>query len=126
MDPQIKTTEPMVSTKVTNCRILSSWILGPDGFAKNYTGSRPEPKKIVLFNLWSLGFYFGYFRILMLPETHMVRNTLKKISPKFQVFISILTCAPQGCKFPITWSFWDGSINFLFRPKQWFKKFETL
>ena len=40
--PQVKTTEPMVSIKVTNCSIHLGWIL--DGFAKNYTGSRLDLK----------------------------------------------------------------------------------
>ena len=43
--PQVKTTEPMVSIKVTNCSIRLGWILARDGFAKNYMGSRPEAKK---------------------------------------------------------------------------------
>ena len=43
--PQIKTTEPMDSTKVTYCRIQLGWILARDGFAKNSVGSRPEAKK---------------------------------------------------------------------------------
>ena len=38
--PQVKTTEPMVSIKITNCSIQ----LG-DGFAKNFMESRPEAKK---------------------------------------------------------------------------------
>ena len=42
--PGVKTTEPMVSIKVTNCSIQLGWILASDGFAKNYMGSRPEDK----------------------------------------------------------------------------------
>ena len=34
--PRVETTEPMISTKVPNCSIQSGWILGPDGFVKNY------------------------------------------------------------------------------------------
>ena len=47
--PQTKTTEPMVSIKVTNCRIQLGWILVGDGFAKNYMESRPEAKKSEFF-----------------------------------------------------------------------------
>ena len=43
--PQVKTTEPMVAIKVTNCSIQLGWILERDGFAKNYMGSRPEANK---------------------------------------------------------------------------------
>ena len=43
--PQIKTTEPMVSFKVTNCSIQLGWILAPDGFAKKYMGYLREAKK---------------------------------------------------------------------------------
>ena len=42
---QVKTTEPMVSIKVTNCSSQLGWILARDGFAKYYMGSRPEAKK---------------------------------------------------------------------------------
>ena len=42
--PQVKSTEPMVSIKVTNCSIQ----LG-DGFAKNYMGPCPEAKKCDFF-----------------------------------------------------------------------------
>ena len=53
---QVKTTEPMVSTKVTNCIVHSCWILGSDDFAKNYVGSRSEPKKSnFLFGPWRWG-----------------------------------------------------------------------
>ena len=38
-------TELLVSNKVTNYCIYSCWILGPDGFLKNYMGSRPESQK---------------------------------------------------------------------------------
>ena len=48
---QVKTTEPMVSIKVTNFSIRLGWILARDGFAKNYMGSRPEAKKPHFFNL---------------------------------------------------------------------------
>ena len=48
-DPQVKTTEPMVSIKVTNCSIQLGWILARGGFAKNYKGSRPEAKKCDFF-----------------------------------------------------------------------------
>ena len=34
--PQVKTTEPMVSTKVTNYTIRSGLIFGPDSLTKNY------------------------------------------------------------------------------------------
>ena len=37
--PQVKTTEPMVSTTITNCGIQSWFILALDDF--NYMGSRP-------------------------------------------------------------------------------------
>ena len=47
--PQVKTTEPMVSIKVTNCRIQLGWILARDGFAENYMGPRPEAKKCDFF-----------------------------------------------------------------------------
>ena len=47
--PQVKTTEPMLSIKVTNCGIQLGWILARDGFAKNYMGSRPEAKKCQFF-----------------------------------------------------------------------------
>ena len=47
--PQVKTTEPMVSNKVTNGSIHLGRILAPDGFAKNYMGSRPEAKKCDFF-----------------------------------------------------------------------------
>ena len=43
--PQVKTTEPMVSIKVTNLSIQLDWILARGGFAKNYMRSRPEAKK---------------------------------------------------------------------------------
>ena len=43
--PQVKTTDPMVSIKVTNCSIQLGWILACNCFAKNYMGSRPEAKK---------------------------------------------------------------------------------
>ena len=42
--PQVKTTEPMASIKVTNCSIQLGWTLARDGFAKNYMGSRREAK----------------------------------------------------------------------------------
>ena len=45
--PQVKTTEPMVSIKVTNSSIQLG--LARDGFAKNYMGSRPEAKKCHFF-----------------------------------------------------------------------------
>ena len=48
---QVKTTEPMVSIKVTYCSIHLGWILERDGFAKNYMGSRPEVKKVQFFHL---------------------------------------------------------------------------
>ena len=48
-DPQVKTTEPMDSIKVTNCSIQLGWILTRDGFAKNAVGSRPEAKKCQFF-----------------------------------------------------------------------------
>ena len=47
--PQIKTTEPMVSIKATNCSIQLDWILARDGFAKNYMRSHPEAKKCDFF-----------------------------------------------------------------------------
>ena len=47
--PQVKTTEPMDSTKVTYCSIQLGWILARDGFAKNAMGSRPEAKKCHFF-----------------------------------------------------------------------------
>ena len=47
--PRVKTTEPMVLIKVTNCSIQLGWILARDGFAKNYMGSRPEAKKCDFF-----------------------------------------------------------------------------
>ena len=47
--PQVKTTEPMISIKVTNCSIQLGWILACEGFAKNYMGSRPEAKKCNFF-----------------------------------------------------------------------------
>ena len=50
-DPQVKTTEPMVSTKVTNCSIQLGWILARDGFAKKYIRSRPGAKKCHFF-IW--------------------------------------------------------------------------
>ena len=50
-DPQAKTTEPIVSIKVTDCSIQLGWILARDGFAKNYIGSRPEGKKCHFFHL---------------------------------------------------------------------------
>ena len=37
--PQVKTTEPMVSNKVTHCSIHLGSILTRDCFAKNYMGS---------------------------------------------------------------------------------------
>ena len=37
---QVKTTEPMDSIKVTSCSIQLGWTLAPDGFTKNYMGSR--------------------------------------------------------------------------------------
>ena len=43
--PRVKTTEPIVSIKVTICSIQLSWILACGGFAKNYMGPRPEAKK---------------------------------------------------------------------------------
>ena len=46
--PQVKTTEPTVSIKVTNCSIQLGWILALDGFAKNYMGSRPEAKQFFI------------------------------------------------------------------------------
>ena len=48
-DPQVKTTEPMDSIKVTNCSIQLGWILARGGDAKNYMGSRPEAKKCHFF-----------------------------------------------------------------------------
>ena len=48
-DPQVKTTEPIDSIKVTTCIIQLGWILARDGFAKNYMGSRPEAKKCYFF-----------------------------------------------------------------------------
>ena len=47
--PQVKTTEPMVSIKVTNLSIQLGWILARDGFAKSYIGSRREAKKCDFF-----------------------------------------------------------------------------
>ena len=47
--PQVKTTKPMVSIKVSNCRIQLGGILARDGFAKNYMGSHPETKKCDFF-----------------------------------------------------------------------------
>ena len=47
--PPIKTTEPMVSIKVTNCSIQLGLILARDGFAKNYMWSRPKAKKCDFF-----------------------------------------------------------------------------
>ena len=47
--PQVKTTEPVVSIKVTNCSIQLGWFLARDGFAKNFVGSRPEAKKCDFF-----------------------------------------------------------------------------
>ena len=44
-DPQ----EPMDSINVTYCSIQLGLILAPDGFAKNYMGSRPEAKKCDFF-----------------------------------------------------------------------------
>ena len=41
---KVRTTEPMVSIKVTNCSIQSSRILACDGFAKNYMGLIQKPK----------------------------------------------------------------------------------
>ena len=57
--PQVKTTEPTVLIKVTNCSILLGWILARDSFAKNYMGSRPEAwvvyqKKFSLFDFKSI------------------------------------------------------------------------
>ena len=42
--PKVKTTEPIVAIKVTNCGIQLGWILAGGGFAKNYKRSRPEAK----------------------------------------------------------------------------------
>ena len=47
--PQVKTTEPMDSTKVTYCSIQLGWISARDGFPKNAMGSRPEAKKCHFF-----------------------------------------------------------------------------
>ena len=47
--PQVKTTEPIVKIKVTNCSIQLGWILARVGFAKYYMGSRPEAKKCHFF-----------------------------------------------------------------------------
>ena len=46
---QAKTTEPMDSIKVPNCRIQLGWNLGHGGFAKNYLWSHPEAKKCDFF-----------------------------------------------------------------------------
>ena len=46
-DPQVKTMEPIVKIKVTNCSIQLGWILARDVFFKNYMGSRPEAKKCI-------------------------------------------------------------------------------
>ena len=50
--PQVKTTDPMVSIKVTNCSIQLGKILASDGFAKNYMGSRSRSQKVRFFHLF--------------------------------------------------------------------------
>ena len=45
--PQVKTTEPMVWIKVTNCSIQLGWILARDGFAKNICGLAQRPKSAI-------------------------------------------------------------------------------
>ena len=45
----VRTMETMILIKVTNCSIHLGWILSPDDFAKNYMGSRPEPKTCDIF-----------------------------------------------------------------------------
>ena len=49
--PQVKTREPMVSIKVTNCSIQLGWILARDGFAKNYMGVSSRGQKVPFFHL---------------------------------------------------------------------------
>ena len=69
--PQVKTTEPMVSIKVTYCSIV--WIFACDGFAKNYMGSRPEAKKCDFF-IYSVRMIkwmyagFLFFRLWFFPH----------------------------------------------------------
>ena len=49
--PPVKTTEPMVSMKVTNCIIQLGWILARDGIVKNYMGVSSRDQKVRFFHL---------------------------------------------------------------------------
>ena len=84
-----RTTEPIVSNKVTNCSIQLGWILARHGFAINHMGPRPEAKKCdfliysVRMDGWLLPVFFDddFFRpvqpIEMKLKTYHYFNKMK-------------------------------------------------
>ena len=80
--PQVKTTEPMVSIKVTNCSIQFGWILARDGFAKNYMGvSRP---KSAIFSFSAYGWFMdgwmlSFFRPRFFPHSWTDWNEIENL-----------------------------------------------
>ena len=79
--PQVKTTKPMVSIKVTNCSIQLGWILARDGFAKNYRSSRPEAKKCNFFisACGSMDGCYHFFRPRFFPHRWTEWNEIENL-----------------------------------------------
>ena len=81
--PQVKTTEPMVTNKATNCSIYLGCILARDGFSKNYMGSRPEAKKCHFF-IWCVRMYVCMYVIVL--SAHDFFHTVAPIEMKLKTY----------------------------------------
>ena len=66
--PQVKTTEPGASIKVTNCSFHLGWILARYDFAENYMVSRPYAKKRDFF-IKSVGVFIYIIYICVAVKT---------------------------------------------------------
>ena len=111
--PQVKTTEPMVSIKVTNYSIQLGWILARDGFAKNYMGSRPEAKKCD-FIILSVRMDDSFFNRLQKRRNFSIR-----LNFFFFFFVCYLISSSIVNRF--WWFFWNWvqySFRFFYKKKQ--------
>ena len=74
--PQVKTTDPMVWNKVTDCGIQSGWILAPEGFANNHLVSHPGAKKYIFFSvrMYIVSWLFFSWTIFSTPFNQLKGN----------------------------------------------------
>ena len=86
--PQVKTTEPIDSIKVTNYNIQLGWILARDGFTKKYLGSRPEAKKCH-FSFSACGWIYGWMDVIVF-FVHDFFYTVLPIKMKLKTYITLV------------------------------------